>query len=78
MTEIRDGYELGLLFRVMGCIDAHEYIDAGLDHDTAFTLLGRDRMDAFVRLGDVDANKAAGVIMARYRPQAERARQVKT
>jgi hypothetical protein len=74
MIDVKDGYELGLLFRVMSNIDIVDYMAAGLDHDTACLLLTPDKFRNFILLGDDDREKAASVIMQRYQPQAERAR----
>ena len=74
MIDVKDGYELGLLFRVMNSIDIVDYMAAGLDHDTACLLLTPDKFRNFILLGDDNREKAASVIMQRYQPQAERAR----
>lgn len=74
MIDVKDGYELGLLFRVLSNIDIVDYIKAGLDHDTACLLLTPDKFRNFIMLREEDQEKAASVIMARYQPQAERAR----
>lgn len=73
-ADLQGGRELSLLLRVMFCIDAPDFTDAGVSREGAMSLM-QDPLTNFIRLSDDDQAKAWPVIQARYASQVAKARE---